>query len=178
MVSKYDTTVCEICYLGDREDCLLLCDVCDRGYHNSCLKIKGIPEGEWLCPNCSVGGLPWYRNNSVLWDEDPVSKISQEEVMEVLHRFTPRKLSQQNVCVQLRTLLEFLEHMTINGIPNRAIVTDIIFRIVEENRWFLTAWPSFYKVVKDKLLEFAEDDSCPEAKEIYQKYCYMLDINN
>ena len=32
-----DFTYCEVCGACDREDTLLLCDECDRGYHCECL---------------------------------------------------------------------------------------------------------------------------------------------
>ena len=32
-----DFTYCEVCGACDREDTLLLCDGCDRGYHCECL---------------------------------------------------------------------------------------------------------------------------------------------
>ncbi|MEQ2183967.1 hypothetical protein GOODEAATRI_003292, partial [Goodea atripinnis] len=34
--------------------CILLCDLCDRGYHTACLRppLMLIPDGEWFCPPC------------------------------------------------------------------------------------------------------------------------------
>lgn len=52
-----DDTVCEICGSGDREDIMLLCDVCDRGFHTICLTppLEDIPdENEWFCPDCEI----------------------------------------------------------------------------------------------------------------------------
>ncbi|XP_070694978.1 bromodomain adjacent to zinc finger domain protein 2A [Pempheris klunzingeri] len=45
---------CQVCRKGDNDDCLLLCDSCDRGCHMYCLrpKITQIPEGDWFCPTC------------------------------------------------------------------------------------------------------------------------------
>lgn len=50
-------TVCEVCGSGDREDILLLCDNCDRGFHTICLTppLENIPdENEWFCPDCEL----------------------------------------------------------------------------------------------------------------------------
>ncbi|KAI5070153.1 hypothetical protein GOP47_0014496 [Adiantum capillus-veneris] len=46
---------CQLCKLGDRENQLLLCDGCDRGFHSTCLRpiVFRIPSGSWLCPLCS-----------------------------------------------------------------------------------------------------------------------------
>uniref|UniRef100_A0A3B4H443 Bromodomain adjacent to zinc finger domain, 1A n=1 Tax=Pundamilia nyererei TaxID=303518 RepID=A0A3B4H443_9CICH len=45
---------CQVCKKGDNDECLLLCDGCDRGCHMYCLrpKITQIPEGDWFCPTC------------------------------------------------------------------------------------------------------------------------------
>ncbi|XP_019746819.1 bromodomain adjacent to zinc finger domain protein 2A isoform X2 [Hippocampus comes] len=45
---------CQICRKGDNDDCLLLCDGCDRGCHMYCLrpKLTQVPEGDWFCPTC------------------------------------------------------------------------------------------------------------------------------
>nr|XP_046252327.1 bromodomain adjacent to zinc finger domain protein 2A [Scatophagus argus] len=45
---------CQVCRKGDNDDCLLLCDGCDRGCHMYCLrpKITEVPEGDWFCPTC------------------------------------------------------------------------------------------------------------------------------
>ncbi|XP_044143230.1 bromodomain adjacent to zinc finger domain protein 2A isoform X3 [Bufo gargarizans] len=45
---------CIYCRKGDNDDCLLLCDSCDRGCHTYCHRppITDIPEGDWFCPNC------------------------------------------------------------------------------------------------------------------------------
>jgi hypothetical protein len=33
---------------------LLLCDICDRGFHTFCLKVplEEAPEGRWVCDEC------------------------------------------------------------------------------------------------------------------------------
>lgn len=45
---------CQVCKKGDNDECLLLCDSCDRGCHMYCLrpKITQVPEGDWFCPTC------------------------------------------------------------------------------------------------------------------------------
>ncbi|XP_013862726.1 bromodomain adjacent to zinc finger domain protein 2A [Austrofundulus limnaeus] len=45
---------CQVCKKGDNDECLLLCDGCDRGCHMYCLrpKITQVPEGDWFCPTC------------------------------------------------------------------------------------------------------------------------------
>lgn len=56
-----DDTFCEICGGSDREDRILLCDGCDRGFHTECLTppLSEIPlEDEWFCPDCSDTTTP------------------------------------------------------------------------------------------------------------------------
>ena len=57
---------CMLCGLGGN---LLCCDGCPAAYHMRCIGegAKSIPDGEWLCAECSLGGrgedcspmLPW-----------------------------------------------------------------------------------------------------------------------
>ncbi|CAJ0942984.1 unnamed protein product, partial [Mesorhabditis belari] len=53
---------CQVCRTSDNEDQLLLCDLCDLGYHLYCFRpvLKQVPEGEWYCPKCkeAASGKP------------------------------------------------------------------------------------------------------------------------
>lgn len=51
-----DITNCEICHEPDREDVMLLCDECNRGYHMDCLSppLSRIPVGVWYCMPCQL----------------------------------------------------------------------------------------------------------------------------
>ena len=51
-----DPTTCEICGIGDREDRMLLCDRCDRGFHLECLTppLDSVPDEEWFCRDCFI----------------------------------------------------------------------------------------------------------------------------
>jgi hypothetical protein len=49
---------CQICKStsttkGGRK--MLLCDICNRGYHMQCLEppVKKVPRGDWFCPRCA-----------------------------------------------------------------------------------------------------------------------------
>ena len=50
-----NTDLCVLCGVGGS---LLCCDGCPAAYHMRCIgeTAKSIPEGEWLCPECAVGG--------------------------------------------------------------------------------------------------------------------------
>uniref|UniRef100_A0A7J8B8M9 [histone H3]-trimethyl-L-lysine(4) demethylase n=1 Tax=Rousettus aegyptiacus TaxID=9407 RepID=A0A7J8B8M9_ROUAE len=49
-----DSYVCRMCFQGDEDDKLLLCDGCDDNYHIFCLSppLPEIPRGVWRCPKC------------------------------------------------------------------------------------------------------------------------------
>ena len=49
-----EQTFCEVCVRCDREDSMLLCDGCDKGYHMACLNppLEEVPFGSWYCDNC------------------------------------------------------------------------------------------------------------------------------
>ncbi|KAK9755772.1 hypothetical protein RND81_01G049300 [Saponaria officinalis] len=44
--------VCSICHYGGE---LLLCDQCPSSFHQTCLNLPDIPEGDWFCPSCCCG---------------------------------------------------------------------------------------------------------------------------
>jgi PHD-finger len=52
--SAYDSTMCEVCGLGEPEESIVLCDGCDLGYHMECLcpALKEVPPGAWFCGGC------------------------------------------------------------------------------------------------------------------------------
>ncbi|KAL7878295.1 hypothetical protein AOLI_G00092690 [Acnodon oligacanthus] len=45
---------CKHCGLPNHPELILLCDLCDSGYHTACLRppLMIIPDGEWFCPPC------------------------------------------------------------------------------------------------------------------------------
>lgn len=47
--------VCAICSKPDskRGNEIVLCDNCDQGFHQKCYNLAKIPEGDWICRNCS-----------------------------------------------------------------------------------------------------------------------------
>ena len=52
---SYSDITCHICENGDNQDVLLLCDGCERGFHNYCLNInfdtsKNEDSKNWFCP--------------------------------------------------------------------------------------------------------------------------------
>lgn len=61
-----DFTYCQVCGACDREDTLLLCDGCDRGYHCECLNppLARVPEDQWFCAACDDATETDYRQNS------------------------------------------------------------------------------------------------------------------
>ena len=52
------SAICGVCKDGGRENYMVLCDVCDRGFHLDCLepKLTKVPEGDWMCQRCADKG--------------------------------------------------------------------------------------------------------------------------
>ncbi|KAI1168407.1 origin recognition complex subunit 4 C-terminus-domain-containing protein [Nemania serpens] len=50
-----DDEVCTICSKPDSEppNEIIFCEVCDAGFHQKCYNVPVIPEGDWICRNCS-----------------------------------------------------------------------------------------------------------------------------
>ncbi len=48
----------DMCCLCNQGGSLLCCDRCPASYHMRCIgeQAKSLPEGEWACPECAVGG--------------------------------------------------------------------------------------------------------------------------
>jgi hypothetical protein len=58
LVDDVDHIVCEVCAREEPESHLLLCDICNAGYHTFCLQppLNAVPKSAWLCPACVEGG--------------------------------------------------------------------------------------------------------------------------
>ena len=67
-----------LCTLGGS---LLCCDGCPAAYHIRCLGEgpRSIPDGEWLCPECALGGRgarpPGATPTSVAAPRPPQSRV-------------------------------------------------------------------------------------------------------
>ncbi|KAL9238684.1 hypothetical protein vseg_013074 [Gypsophila vaccaria] len=63
--------VCSICHYGGK---LMLCDQCPSSYHNKCLNLQGIPEGDWFCPSCCCGvcGKRQFDMNTEQFTDDSI----------------------------------------------------------------------------------------------------------
>lgn len=50
--------VCIVCDREEPDSHLLLCDICNAGYHTFCLQppLNAVPDGDWLCPQCVEEG--------------------------------------------------------------------------------------------------------------------------
>eukprot|EP00775_Hariotina_reticulata_P013865 gene13865-biopygen15796 len=59
LVNDWDRLVCEVCDKAAPESKLLLCDMCNSGYHMQCLQppVTAVPTGVWLCHDCVADGL-------------------------------------------------------------------------------------------------------------------------
>ncbi|KAF1754247.1 hypothetical protein GCK72_020807 [Caenorhabditis remanei] len=47
--SCVDCRVCSICNKPEKENEIVFCDKCDRGFHTFCVGLKSLPRGTWIC---------------------------------------------------------------------------------------------------------------------------------
>jgi len=68
----FGNTRCEICDMDKDDSRMLICDSCNLGYHMYCVRpvIVNIPNGDWLCSNCS--------DNEVFNFSDMAMKLKQD----------------------------------------------------------------------------------------------------
>ena len=77
---------CTICSQPHREDLLMFCDRCDRGYHTYCVSLRAIPSGVWVCSRCV--------------HEDPDFKKRRRKEMRLLNS-SPKPTSNQRKTYKL-----------------------------------------------------------------------------
>ncbi|XP_053236374.1 bromodomain adjacent to zinc finger domain protein 1A isoform X2 [Podarcis raffonei] len=76
---------CKMCRKKGDAECMVLCDVCDRGYHIYCIrpKLKVVPDGDWFCPECRPKQrsrrLSSRQRPSVESDEEAEEQIKEVE---------------------------------------------------------------------------------------------------
>ncbi|MCJ1379386.1 hypothetical protein MMC17_002487 [Xylographa soralifera] len=56
-LDEIDSPPCPKCGNDNTDDVLLLCDGCDLGYHLYCVDLDTVPEGEWLCDDCTLNSV-------------------------------------------------------------------------------------------------------------------------
>ncbi|KAG5684984.1 hypothetical protein PVAND_014187 [Polypedilum vanderplanki] len=81
---EQEFTPCEICRRIDREDVMLLCDGCDKGFHMDCLDppLDQIPNNNWYCSAC--------ENNESDSSSDESEEVEEETANEIILREQPQ----------------------------------------------------------------------------------------
>lgn len=91
-VIDVDLTACEICNNSDREECMLLCDGCNRGYHLYCLSppLAEVPQGSWYCDNCFSSEENDSENDVAALIEDVRDLGEPSTRLRTINRTAPR----------------------------------------------------------------------------------------
>merc|ERR1712154_428116 len=50
--SHIECKTCCVCAKAGKENLMIFCDRCDRGYHTFCVGLRTIPKGLWVCRIC------------------------------------------------------------------------------------------------------------------------------
>ena len=68
-------------YFLGKDDEMLLCDGCDRGFHMSCLTppLKNVPVGDWFCKDCKPVEVRRRRKHSKAVEETEDDETEEEE---------------------------------------------------------------------------------------------------
>ncbi len=63
---------CTLCKASGNEQELLLCDLCDRGFHTFCLNppLHQAPSGRWVCDDCVFCKSCGSKNPNGEWKKD------------------------------------------------------------------------------------------------------------
>ncbi|CAI5453301.1 unnamed protein product [Caenorhabditis angaria] len=60
--SCVDCRLCSICNKPDKDDEIIFCDRCDRGFHTDCVNLDAPPKGTWICSTfCEIDKKPRGR---------------------------------------------------------------------------------------------------------------------
>ncbi|CTQ86796.1 PHD-type domain-containing protein [Caenorhabditis elegans] len=63
--SCVDCRLCSICNKPEKEDEIVFCDRCDRGFHTYCVGLKKLPQGTWICDTyCAIENMKFNRRAS------------------------------------------------------------------------------------------------------------------
>jgi len=76
---------CEICGSAEREDVMLLCDGCDKGFHMDCLNppLLEIPDDNWYCINCDRSDSEQSESEESEEDVDEIEDLQNEIEQEI-----------------------------------------------------------------------------------------------
>lgn len=80
---------CRVCKDGGE---LLCCDTCPSSYHIHCLNppLPEIPNGEWLCPRCTVSAWPQLGQGFTPLPCGHLQAEVQERLLESWRPLSPR----------------------------------------------------------------------------------------
>lgn len=77
-----DQIICEVCGRSDDENLLMICSLCEIGYHRGCLTppLTINPAPDWLCQDC--------RDHSGTFSDEKVT-VSDDEIADILAEAAP-----------------------------------------------------------------------------------------
>ncbi|CAO1391967.1 unnamed protein product [Diamesa serratosioi] len=80
-----EVTSCEICSQINREDSMLLCDGCDKGFHMDCLNppLLEIPHGNWYCDDCFESSSEESEEENLLEQLEELNNELEDEIGEL-----------------------------------------------------------------------------------------------
>lgn len=82
--------ICENCGRSDRRHRILVCSLCESGFHMNCLRpaVSERPDGLWVCPDCELGVI----QPDSLADEAGISDGELEDLLSDMGETTSSRL--------------------------------------------------------------------------------------
>ena len=111
---------CGRCAKSNDPDCILLCDICDDGYHLACCipPLMIVPDGDWYCPSCEHTNLlakldAIYHSVTKIIEEKERERMKRERLRAVAaaRRQTVKEERSRDEAVSAKRQRSFLQEL-------------------------------------------------------------------
>ena len=160
----FSNKICEICKFGNNENSLLLCDLCDDGYHISCMEemfkmTYDSNKEEWICFRCDEvlngNNLSRCQKKKSMKDLDSTDSVSS------INSSRDTLIEKSNITFKIPRYSAKIHEQTknlFNSLKKKGLIFDDDLRYTE-------SCPSY-------------KNNCKYERYIQVIYCYNQKINN
>ena len=101
-----DEGVCKLCGVNKDDKNVLLCDMCDSGYHTYCLNppLAKIPHGNWYCPSCVTGNCITQGSSQ---STEVISRLRKKRCQREFNRRFPKALAHLVTTMAMKEYWEY-----------------------------------------------------------------------
>lgn len=127
-----ENITCIICDNGNNEECLMLCDGCNRGFHTTCLNMISVPVNDWYCSKCIKNKLSKFKLDfrSIVYLYERISSKGQDNVehgrvgLDTQNTMLLKYATDNGLIIE-KTIRETESAYRINPKRNRLLVTAL-----------------------------------------------------